>query len=905
MLPTSASPYKYQNLSNIKNFFTNVFNSKNVVITLLLLLSFSETSIAQSSQGNIGFEYNNLSYWTCYDGGSKTIATDNGTINTTTTTLYNGTTYYVAGSGVKTNFIRVTSPNQKNDPYGNYPVVCPLQGAGNHSVKLGTDSVSDGSFTYGISTSQGIVYNVRIPVNAKKYKIVFYYAIDLESPYGHTCSEMPFFKVDAYDSITQVTVSPCSNISSNLCDAMSSSWNKSKVLHDVYGDGTELDSIYYMNWTPATIIAKNMGGRTMTMRFTSSGCTLGAHFGYAYVDFDSTSFNVTNYMPDTLRYRSSDTCFNYMPPSGYKGYTIIDSATGEQLGIDTSHALGAVTTITMCGTNMPKPKSVMQVVLTPYSGISCTDTISYYIDTFPVNQKTDTIYLSGCNSLSYKGNIYNSSTIVYESIKNIQGYDSAYHMVIITISNIVPTTKTINLNSCDSVFYKNLVFKKSTSFSDTIRSIVGCDSIYVKVNISIVNNSISGGIYHPSKGYTILNVLALMSGSNNLNVLGTGNYSFNCLNNGSNETVRLYKNNDINKSNGVTAVDIALTQGHILGKNIFNSPYKLIGADVNGDGKVTALDIVYMKRLILGIDSTFTNSTTKQTRLWAFVDSSYKFPDTTNPFPFKDSISYTGLSASKTNQTFIGCKLGDVNWDWNPAIARPMVNNVNAVELSYSYPSDAQPGRTDVVRIPVRVMNFKEMLGVQFTISFDPIILQWQGISNNPLGIETGTTHANEGSVSFLWVDKQNNIKTLEDGSVLMELVFKPTGKEAIGKEALVNILSLDGTVTTIAAYNKDFGVHNVIMKRVESVHHLQLEYWTVAPNPTKDGVIKVQMNLKDNKTVVFRLIDNTGRVLLVKQVEGVKGSNNITLKEGSVSSGTYYLQAVGVEGGKQIRIDN
>ena len=237
--------------------------------------------------------------------------------------------------------------------------------------------------------------------------------------------------------------------------------------------------------------------------------------------------------------------------------------------------------------------------------------------------------------MNYNGNVYNSSTIVYESIKNIQGYDSAYHIVIITVSNIVPTTKTINLNSCDSVIYKNLVFKKTTSFSDTIRSIVGCDSIYVKVNISIVNNSISGGIYHPSKGYTIPNVSALMIGSNTMNVIGTGNYSFNCLNTGLSGTIRLYKNNDVNKTNGVTAVDIALTQGHILGKNMFNSPYKLIGADVNGDGKVTALDIVYMKRLILGIDSTFTNSTTKQTRLWAFVDSSYQFPDTTNPFPYK------------------------------------------------------------------------------------------------------------------------------------------------------------------------------------------------------------------------------------------------------------------------------
>ena len=77
-----------------------------------------------------------------------------------------------------------------------------------------------------------------------------------------------------------------------------------------------------------------------------------------------------------------------------------------------------------------------------------------------------------------------------------------------------------------------------------------------------------------------------------------------------------------------------------------------------------------MKRLILGLDSTFNNSVTNEKRLWAFVDSSYKFADSINPFPFKDSISYTGLNANQINQTFIGIKLGDVNWDWNPALAR-------------------------------------------------------------------------------------------------------------------------------------------------------------------------------------------------------------------------------------------
>ena len=195
---------------------------------------------------------------------------------------------------------------------------------------------------------------------------------------------------------------------------------------------------------------------------------------------------------------------------------------------------------------------------------------------------------------------------------------------------------------------------------------------------------------------------------------------------------------------------------------------------------------------------------------------------------------------------------------------------------------------------------------MQFTISFDPTIMQWQGIGNNPLGIETGTTHANEGSVSFLWVDQKNNIKTLEDGSVLMDLVFKSIDNgQLIMDNGNTNTLSMDGSVTTVVAYDKDYGVHNVVMNRVENVQPLPAESWVVAPNPTTEGVIHVLMKLKENKSLIFRLLDNTGRVLMVKQVEGVKGTNNITLREGNSAGGTYYLQAVGVDGVKQLRIYN
>ena len=134
--------------------------------------------------------------------------------------------------------------------------------------------------------------------------------------------------------------------------------------------------------------------------------------------------------------------------------------------------------------------------------------------------------------------------------------------------------------------------------------------------------------------------------------------------------IRGHKDNDINKANGVTALDLALIQAHILGKNILNSPWKIIAADVNGDNKLTALDLVYIKRLILGIDTTFTNTKSGEKRLWTFTGSNTSFPDPLNPFPVQDSGILTNVNAILLNINVVGIKLGDVNWDWNPALAR-------------------------------------------------------------------------------------------------------------------------------------------------------------------------------------------------------------------------------------------
>ncbi len=413
--------------------------------------------------------------------------------------------------------------------------------------------------------------------------------------------------------------------------------------------------------------------------------------------------------------------------------------------------------------------------------------------------------------------------------------------------------------------------------------------VFTSAPVNLVSNiNIGGNIVAPSvNGFTkaVNGVTVSLNGTGSL---FNSNYSYSVLSN-SNNTIKAYKNNDVNKTNGVTTLDIALTQSHILGKAILSSPYKIIAADVNGDGKISALDIVYMKRLILGIDTTFTNSVTKQTRLWAFVDSTYTFADVTNPFPYRDSINASGLSVSNTSKTIIGMKLGDVNWDWSSSLLRANNNTANAVVLSYD-PIKTSIG--NLIRVPVKISNFKEMMGLQFTLSFNADALKWKGISNNVLNIEMGTNHAGEGKVTFLWNDPNNDIRTLEDGSVIMELVFEKNGN-CINEQ-----LDINSSITTTEALDKDYQQLPVVMKPASINAEEITENWLVSPNPATNGVIKTQIQLKENKLIVFRVIDITGKVLLEQRRECVRGNNLVTLQENKLlPTGTYYLQALGVEG--------
>lgn len=136
-----------------------------------------------------------------------------------------------------------------------------------------------------------------------------------------------------------------------------------------------------------------------------------------------------------------------------------------------------------------------------------------------------------------------------------------------------------------------------------------------------------------------------------------GNYAFNNLASGLEYTIR--PRPDTVALNGITTQDLALISRHIINLEELSSPWKIMAADANNSGTVTTLDIVGLRRLILGIDEKLPFQPA-----WRFFRTTTVFANTSNPFLntiFNEDAQILNLQRNETEIDFYGVKIGDVN----------------------------------------------------------------------------------------------------------------------------------------------------------------------------------------------------------------------------------------------------
>ncbi len=299
-----------------------------IVLFFLKLNLFGQTTCPN----NIDFENGNFTNWTCYTG----IVGVSGTTNVVSVTNSGGP---IAGRHV------ITTAANGNDPYGNFPILCPT--GGGFSLRLGNDLTGD--------SAERVRYKIRIPSGISHFSILYSYAVVLDDGgSSHLSYQQPRFNVEAFDSATNNTVKCLP--SPYVATASLPGFSLSNVL-----DPNGALSVWYQPWTTRTLNLSGLGGKTIYVQFTTADCTLGAHFGYAYVDVQCGLFQITN------GYCPGSTTAPLSAPPGYQSYSWRDSL---------YNVLGSSQNLIIVAPAQPKK---IIVILTPYSGYGCQDTLTTYI----------------------------------------------------------------------------------------------------------------------------------------------------------------------------------------------------------------------------------------------------------------------------------------------------------------------------------------------------------------------------------------------------------------------------------------------------------------------------------------------------------------------------------------------
>lgn len=162
-------------------------------------------------------------------------------------------------------------------------------------------------------------------------------------------------------------------------------------------------------------------------------------------------------------------------------------------------------------------------------------------------------------------------------------------------------------------------------------------------------------------GVSGVNVSLVGPGSRTTVTDTSGAYIFQNLQSGAVYGVSLVK--DLGDRNGISIPDILLMSQHILGVQPLDTPLKILAADVDESKSIAILDLITLRKLILGIDVVL-----PQTTSWKFLPEGFQFSNPLRPWDdFLPTVfQMPPLTNSVSDFNFTAIKMGDIDLSANP-----------------------------------------------------------------------------------------------------------------------------------------------------------------------------------------------------------------------------------------------
>jgi len=344
----------------------------------------------------------------------------------------------------------------------------------------------------------------------------------------------------------------------------------------------------------------------------------------------------------------------------------------------------------------------------------------------------------------------------------------------------------------------------------------------------------------------------------------TGEYSFNNITVPADFTISAERND--NYRNGVSTQDMILIQKHLLGKQIITSPYKLIAADANNSKSVTAIDLIELRKLILGVYAVLPNN-----KSWRFVDKKFTFSDTSHNESSPSTITGTA-TGDIADADFIGIKIGDVN---NTAKA----NFQSIITRDANKPFDFSIAQklyeaNEIVNIDFSIDDIKSLQGFQFTLSDTD--LEFISASSNKIDLSRDDYALFGDKMTMSWFALDEVTSNPDDVVFTIKAIAKKAGN-------LQQSLQLNSDITDAELYsaNDETFTPKIVIKTNDEV---QLALMAPEPNPWSI-TCTIPFYLQKGGNLIFTVYDMNGANVFSKEKYYQAGYHEMELNSSDVNA--------------------
>ena len=323
------------------------------------------------------------------------------------------------------------------------------------------------------------------------------------------------------------------------------------------------------------------------------------------------------------------------------------------------------------------------------------------------------------------------------------------------------------------------------------------------------------------------------------------------------------KNDDY--SNGVSTLDLVLTQRHILGIEQLNNAYKVIAADVNKDEKINTSDLVELRKLILGLYNELPNNGS-----WRFVDATQTFINANQPWPVIEKLNIPYMEHDKTNMNFVSVKVGDVNGN---AVTNVKDENAETRSVAELTTMNQVVAKDEIILVELTNSQLSDIYGFQFTLELKDAELVNIMVNNRVLNTSNVAQIAPD-----VFTVSWNDITPL-NGEALVSVEIK-----ALKQGNISDMIRLNSNVTSAEIYHGNSLETNKLSLRFAGLEAEGFVLHQNEPNPFQD-ITTIQFNLPEAGDASLTIMDITGKVVYTKSASFGKGTQSFQISKNELNT--------------------